>query len=338
MKRLNKTLAIAALAAAAFASAAFAAGEPDPVLKVDYLNSDLPADYFHANFRTSLDPFPQSKLDALGRLGYSTKVSREGMDQIQAAGGADFTAKQFDWILKKMKEIGSAAPGNITVLDLRGETHGLIDGNVFMSWIPNNYVNEGKPTEEVVASEKKLVDSLRGKGTVEMYSTDDKWGADIAKPKLSFKSPKLQTEEELVKSTGASYYRLATTNHFRPDDHEVDLYVDFMKKLPEDRWLFIHCYSGEGRTTNFMVMTDIFKNYKKASFDDIAARQGLIGPVDVRAELAVTGKTHYKMKASVEKRIFLEQFYLYAKDTDFSKPWSQWARARGICLKYYPDF
>ena len=52
----------------------------------------------------------------------------------------------------------------------------------------------------------------------------------------------------------------------------------------------------------------------------------------------MTGKTHYKMKASVERRIFLEQFYLYAKDTDFSKPWSQWARARGICLKYYPDF
>ena len=67
---------------------------------------------------------------------------------------------------------------------------------------PNNYVNEGKPTEEVVASEKKLVDSLKGKGTVEMYATDDKWGADIAKPKLSFKSPKLQTEEELVKSLG----------------------------------------------------------------------------------------------------------------------------------------
>lgn len=249
MKRLNKTLAIAALAAAAFASASFAAGEPDPVLKVDYLNSDLPADYFHANFRTPLDPFPQSKFDALGRLGYSTKVSREGMDQIHAAGGAD-----------------------------------------------------------------------------------------IAKPKRSFKSPKLETEEELVKSAGASYYRLATTNHFRPDDHEVDLYVDFMKKLHEDRWLFIHCCAGEGRTTNFMVMTDIFKNYKKASFDDIAARQGLIGPVDARAELAVAGKTHYKMKASVERRIFLEQFYLYAKDTDFSKPWSQWARARGISLKYYLDF
>ena len=87
-----------------------------------------------------------------------------------------------------------------------------------------------------------------------------------------------------------------------------------------------------------MVMTDIYKNYKVASFDDIAARQGLIGPVDVRTEVATTGKKHYKMKASIERRIFLQQFYNYAKDTDFKgKTWTEWCRELDLTLQYFPD-
>lgn len=123
----------------------------------------------------------------------------------------------------------------------------------------------------------------------------------------------------------------------RPDDHEVDLFVEFMAGVADDEWLFMHCYAGEGRTTNFMVMCDIYKNYGVASFDDIAARQGLIGPVDVRTEVVTTGKAHYKKKASVERRIFLQQFYMFAKETNFAGPtWTEWMRDRGLTLEYYP--
>lgn len=270
-------------------------------------------------------------------LGYSDEVSRAGMDTLRTSGGADFTEKQLDWILATLKEKADVTPDRLTVLDLRGETHGLIDGNVFMYWIPNNYVNEGIPTEKVVEIEAGLLDELKKQDVVRMYQTKN-WGADFDSPMLEYKRPVIISEEELVRSKGIKYMRFADTNHFRPDDHEVDLFVAFMAGLPEDEWLFMHCYAGEGRTANFMVMADIYKNYKVAKFDDIAARQGLIGPVDVRAELAMTGKTHYRMKASVERRIFLQQFYNYAKDTGFKgKTWTEWCRERDLTLQYYPD-
>lgn len=313
------------------------AAEPTPVWKVDFLNEDLPADFKYPNWRMSIDPFPTEKLDKLKELGYKTEVSRAGMDTLRTSGGADFTAKQFDWVLATLKEKVGVTPDKLTVLDLRGETHGLIDGNVFMYWIPNNYVNEGIPTEKVLEIETKLLDDLKKQDHIEMYQTKN-WGADYDSPMLEYKKPVIMSEGEFVRSKGAKYVRFADTNHFRPDDHEVDLFVAFMAGLPDDEWLFMHCYAGEGRTTNFMVMTDIYKNYKVASFDDIAARQGLIGPVDVRAELALTGKKHYRMKASVERRIFLQQFYNYAKDTDFKeKTWTEWCKERDLTLQYYPD-
>ena len=311
--------------------------EPKPEWKVDFVNEDLAADFKYMNWRMSIDPFPAEKLSRLKELGCNTNVSREGMDTLRTAGGADFTEKQFDWILSTLKEKVDVTPDKLTVMDLRGETHGLIDGNVFMYWIPNNYVNEGTPTEKVLGIEAGLLDELKKQDTVKMYQTRE-WGADHDSPMLEFKKPVILSEEDLVKSKGAKYVRFADTNHFRPDDHEVDLFVAFMANLPADEWLFMHCYAGEGRTTNFMVMTDIYKNYKVASFDDIAARQGLIGPVDVRTEVATTGKTHYKMKASIERRIFLQQFYNYAKDTDFKgKTWTEWCRERDLTLQYFPD-
>lgn len=335
MKRFSRMM-LAAAVLFAFAAPVFAAA-PEPVWKVDYVNDDLPENFVHDNWRMSIDPFPEAKIEKLKELGYKTDVSRAGMDTLRTTGGADFTAKQFDWILKTLNEKAGVTPDKLTVLDLRGETHGLIDGNVFMYWIPNNHVNESIPTEEVVKIEAGLLDELKKLDVVKMYQTKN-WGADKDSPMVEFKKPEIITEEELVKSKGVKYVRFADTNHFRPDDHEVDLFVEFMSKVPADEWLFMHCYAGEGRTTNFMVMTDIFKNYKVASFDDIAARQGLIGPVDVRAELAVTGKKHYQMKASVERRIFLQQFYNYAHDTNFvGQTWSEWVRERGISLQYFPD-
>lgn len=146
----------------------------------------------------------------------------------------------------------------------------------------DNYVNEGRTTAEVIEVEKGLLEDLKAQDTVEMYQTDDNWSAAVEEPMVSYDNPVIQTEEEFVKEKGCDYVRFATTNHFRPDDGIVDEFIAFMNELPEDEWLYMHCYAGEGRTTAFMVMTDIYKNYDVASFDDIAARQGLIGPVDVR--------------------------------------------------------
>ena len=308
------------------------------VWKVDYVNEDLADDFVHDNWRMSIDEFDDEKVKVNEDLGLNADVSREGMDTLQTMGGADFTAKQFDWILAQAKERAGVGPDQITIMDLRGEDHGLIDGSVFMYWIKDNYVNEGRTTAEVLEVEKGLLDDLRAQGTVEMYATDDNWSADTNSPMLSFDSPEILSEEDFVTSKGCGYIRLATTNHFRPDDGTIDEFLDFMASLPEDEWLFMHCYAGEGRTTAFMVMTDIYKNYAVASFDDIAARQGLIGPVDVRTEPLTTGKAHYKKKASVERRVFLQNFYVFAKETNFEgATWTEWARDHHIALEYYPE-
>lgn len=312
------------------------ASAENAVWKVDYVNDDLAADFVHDNWRMALDEFDSEKIQINADLGLNTDVSREGMDTLQTAGGADFTAKQLDWIIDQFAERAGIGTDKLTVFDLRGETHGLVNGDVFMSWIENNYVNESKPTAQIVEEEQKAVDEFKAAGAAEMYETID-WAANFEKPMVEYKDAEFMTEAELCESKGVKYVRFASTNHFRPDDGCVDELVEYVLGMPEDEWVFMHCYAGEGRTTCFMVLVDMIKNYKVASADDIMARQGLIGPVDVRTEAWTTGKEHYKKKASIERRVFLQLFYKYLTETDGQgQTWTEWARDYGVTLEYYP--
>lgn len=294
------------------------------------------------HYRTTEDEWVEEHFEEMGydELGLNKDVSREGMDTLKAMGGMDFTAKMFDWILGQAKEIWGYDPEKLTVFDLRGESHGLVNGDVFMYWCSNNCVNESMTTAEVLKIEKEGLDELRAAaekdGFVEIYKTDDNWSAWTDEEMDKYENPEILSEEELVTSKGANYVRFATTNHFRPDDGVVDEFIDYVKGMDEDGCIYMHCYAGEGRTTCFMVMYDMLKCYKVASCDDICARQGLIGPVDVRTEAWTTKKSHYKMKASVERRIFLQLFYKYLQETDAATPWTDWARDNLVSLMYYP--
>lgn len=304
---------------------------------VDYLNEDDLESIQPIFWRMSLDEFNHERMTTLNDMGLNTDVSREGMEQLNIMGGSDFTANQFAWILEQAYQRADISPDQITVVDLRGETHGLIDGNVFSLWIPNNHVNEGIPTEKAVRLEEDRLQGLRQQDQVELYEADSTYHAHSGVIPLTFDHPDIQSEEEFVLSMGARYIRFANTDHFRPDDHEVELFLDFMEGLPDDQWLYLHCFLGHGRTTCFAIMADIYKNYQKVSFDDIAARQGLIGPLDVRMDAITSSLSHYRKKASLERRVFLQQFYRFAKETGFEgSSWTQWARNWGFALEYYP--
>jgi hypothetical protein len=279
-----------------------------PVLKVDRQDiSQLPR-----NFRITNDPFK-------GTLKDGSIPSRVGIDKVRASASSIFSEKEFEQVLARLP----VSSKNVIVLDLRQESHGYLNGTAVSWFLPNNWGNDGKNLEEVTAIERVQLDKALVNSPTTVYNFDDNKNALTTSYQMDVTSAR--TEEQMVKDHGAGYYRLALADHFRPEDKDVDTFIEWYKKLPKDAWLHIHCFAGMGRTTIFMNMVDILQNAKQVSFNDIVGRQGLIGIVDLRD---IDGKLNWKRKAYIERLQFTKHFYKYVKQSpkDFPVKYSEWAK------------
>lgn len=275
------------------------------VLKLDRAD----ADQLPRNYRTTDDTFRTTK--------DGQYPSRIGLKDIHASASSIFSEKEFEQVMSK-------AHGQVIVVDLRQESHGYLNG-MAVSWFgANNWGNDGKNLEQVKVIEKGLLDKTLAEAPTTIYHFDD--DKNVITEPFQVNVESALTEEEMVKSHGAGYFRLACSDHFRPEDADVDRFLQFYKSLPKDAWLHFHCFAGEGRTTIFMNMYDILKNAKKVSYDDIALRQGLIGPVDIRNVPA--SKMNWKRKAYIERAQFVKHFYDFVKQSPDNLPmtWSEWAK------------
>ena len=137
---------------------------------------------------------------------------------------------------------------------------------------------------------------------------------------------KAQTEEEVAKELGVSYFRIPARDHLWPSPAMVDRFMDFYKALPENAWLHFHCEAGAGRTTAYMVMTDILKN-PDVPLEDILARQYLIGGNYTAYTIANPKPKDYKAQYYWDKARMVKWFYRYVQEnkaSGFAVPWSSW--------------
>ena len=82
--------------------------------------------------------------------------------------------------------------------------------------------------------------------------------------------------------------------------------VDFIKNLPKDKKIYVHCGGGKGRTGMFLVTLDIIKNGKKNELAEIFKRQNKMGS----AKLDEISKEEAWSEDLAKKRLkMLEDFY-----------------------------
>lgn len=257
------------------------------------------------NFRMTIDRF--LKIEA-------KPPSNRGLPELHASASGQFSENA----LIKIKD--TIPTDNVLILDLREESHGFING-IAVSWYDKDkdWSNKDKPLEDILSDERKRLNQTH-KGQV--IALNKKSSKPHDKP-LLIKVEDSYTEEELVKSLGFKYLRIPVTDHLKPDDHEVDQFVNLIKhEISSNQWLHFHCSAGRGRATTFLSMYDMMKNAQHVSFNDIILRQALIGGKDLSEHFHVND---WRYSHNIERIQFLVNFYYYCiENPNFEQSWSTW--------------
>ena len=214
------------------------------------------------------------------------------------------------------------AKGPIYIVDLRPESHGLINGTAVSWYGERDWGNLGKSKRAALRDEKSRLKAVRGKDVTMAKLGKAKKPVDP----VTVKAESVMQEEQLVKSRGLRYFRIAATDHVWPSAENIDAFIRFVRKLPKDAWLHFHCQAGEGRTTAYMAMYDMMKN-PDLPLTTILSRQYLLGGNSVAYRVAEPQEGDWKAAYYNQKADMVAKFYGYVqenKKNNFAKPWRDW--------------
>lgn len=242
------------------------------------------------------------------------------IDGLAASGSAQFSVGE----LTAMRPMIPAA--HIIVVDLRQESHGLLNGMAVSWYGPRNWANQGKSAAEAAADEAARLAELAAAEQAEVHHALKK---DKINGLLTASRPQTVTvgtvlsEEDLVRAKGLDYARLPLTDHCRPSDADVDRIIAFFRTVPAGVWLHFHCEAGHGRTTTCLAMLDMMRNAKTQTLLEIIARQQAAGGIDLLADSDSEG---WRTQLNRERAEFIRRFYDYCRDNqdDFRTSWTKW--------------
>lgn len=243
------------------------------------------------------------------------------LDELAISGSGQFAENNLQAIKTKL------SGKSVTIVDLREESHGFVNGNAVSWYGVKNWANKGKLTEIIVADENNRLAELQTTGQAIVNTKVKKLKKnsspeEIAQQQVVLSVETVMTETQLAARHGFGYYRITNTDHIRPLDSNVDVFVSFVNSLPADTWLHFHCMAGHGRTTTFMAMLDMLRNAKNTPISEIIQRQQQAGGIDLFSENETGSKAEY----SAERAEFLRQFYEYCQQNNdgYITSWSAW--------------
>lgn len=221
---------------------------------------------------------------------------------LNISGSAQFTKDQ----LLNLKN--SINKDNICIVDLRQESHGMINDLAISFLNPYKDLNNGFTTEQTIKAENSLLNKIKIGNTIQLYKHTGIFIKDITVDFIS-------NESQLVTEADMQYKRFAVKDNSAPTPDIVDEFVEFIKNKPDDIHLHFHCAAGKGRTTSFMVMYQAMKNNSNLTLEQLLSYQYNIGGVNLH-----DNNIQYN---------FLEYFCNYVqknKDSNYSISYSQWIK------------
>lgn len=248
------------------------------------------------------------------------KPVTKGLDTLNISGSAQYSKAQFEELISRLKK--AAAGKDIYVLDLRMESHALLN-DVDFSWYGyHNWANKGMSDAAIDADEKTRFKALLGQTFTAYKKTDE-----AKKHGMTLDVTRVMTEQELVEGAGAHYVRIHAADYSWPQPEKIDQFITFVKSIDlKKSWLHFHCHAGLGRTGIFMCMYDKMRN-PELSLKDILTRQALL---ESKYLLYVEPEDDFQHDLSVEITQMMPLLFTYIEEnaaTNYQVRWSDYLNA-----------
>ena len=244
------------------------------------------------------------------------------MKALHISGSPQFSEQSLIKMLPQMQ-------GEVWIVDLRRESHGFVDGLPVSWYFIQNKSNVGLSLDEILIKEEELLSNLCLKPSLVIEKISQKGeGKIIQSIPVKITPSMIESEQSLTQRLNLNYIRFPISDHHRPDDSEVDRFVEFIKNRPQNTWLHFHCRGGKGRSTTLMVMVDILENARVQSLNEILSHQKMIGAMDV-FKISDDPEDAWKKELQKERKAFIQLFYEYvSSQSNIELSWSQWLRRR----------
>lgn len=270
---------------------------------------DMPnVDKYPRNFRTSSDHV-------------AGNINKRGLTNLHMAGGSQFSAFALQKIIKRLHA------KHLTIIDLRQESHGFLNGNAISWYGPQDAANANKSNAAILRDETEKLAQLKHSSHVVVNKILNKTPAGYigAVQPIEMTVETVDSERALVTNHHLQYERIYVQDFHAPTPKEVDQFIAVFRQLSPINWVYFHCHAGVGRTTTFMAMYDMLRNAKVVSFADILARQHALGGKELTQ---LPSPKNFKYAAANKRIAFLEMFYRYARDNHdaFETSWTAYIK------------
>jgi len=241
------------------------------------------------------------------------------LPDLHMAGGAQFSELGLQQILRRLPA------RSVTIIDLRQESHGFLNGNAISWYGVGDAANLGKTAAQVEEDQSMRLRALSRLSTATVYEVLAKTprGAIGQVNLRRFAVKQVMSEEELARRYQVNYFRIYVTDFHAPTADQVDRFIQFTRNVSSGMWLYFHCHAGRGRTTTAMAMYDMMHHAKQDSFDGIILRQAKMGGKDLEE---LPSRQQVKFAFAEARLQFLHLFYNYcrANQDNFRTTWSEW--------------
>lgn len=255
------------------------------------------------------------------------KTLGKGLDDLNASGSAQFTKENLEAVKRDLSSY------KLTIVDLRQESHGLINGALPVSWCQgNNQANRSKSFAEITSDEIAHLQELQTAQSATVYKlaepNKDPNAFKVGVDPLNLDVVSALPESSICKSASVSYVRIPVQDHQAPSPAHVDKFIESTRNLGAKDWLHLHCKAGRGRTTTFLAMYDMMHNANKVDFETIIQRQEKLGGINL---LNTGGEPAWKRPNRIERAEFIREFYDYCKEQiplKLATRFSDWKKAQ----------
>ncbi len=243
---------------------------------------------------------------------FSTLPSREGLEDLNVSGSAQFTYQGFQWILNEISQRGGDLSSLINV-DLREEYHCFFKGAPISYYIPGNCLNFGHKNDHIRQQEHQWIEDLKQESFITIEKVIEKQdGLLKSTDQLTYplENPdEISSEQKFIEEEqGIEYVRIPIGDHTKPTPEDVEEILSFFKRIHPSQWVHFHCAGGKGRTTTLMLLYDIFCNYQRyphLKLIDYVLRHYLIGGINLFTYPHIS----WKSEAALARAQFIRDFY-----------------------------